>query len=117
MKQSNAYLIIIVTIIFVGITSIVSLYKDSENRRVEGERFLFPELSVSTDVNSLKSLNEIAEINIATFNENFSIIRNKDNWYLGAMTDWTPRNFKIDLETFLPSTTDSELIQQACNFL
>ena len=27
------------------------------------------------------------------------------------------RNFKIDLETFLPSTTDSELIQQACNFL
>ena len=56
MKQSNAYLIIIVTVIFVGITSIVSLYKDSENRRVEGERFLFPELSVSTDVNSLKLL-------------------------------------------------------------
>ena len=49
MKQSNAYLIIIVTVIFVGITSIVSLYKDAENRRVEGERFLFPELSVSTD--------------------------------------------------------------------
>ena len=23
--------------------------------------------------------------------------RNKDNWYIGAMTDWTPRDFKIDL--------------------
>ena len=53
MKQSNAYLIIIVTVIFVGITFIVSLYKDAENRRVEGERFLFPELSVSTDELSL----------------------------------------------------------------
>ena len=80
MKQSNAYLIIIVTVIFVGITFIVSLYKDAENRRVEGERFLFPELSVSTDENSLKLLNEITEINVTNFNENFSIIRNEYSW-------------------------------------
>ncbi len=31
--------------------------------------------------------------------------RNKDNWYLGAMTDWTPRNFKIDL-SFLEKGVD-----------
>ena len=74
MKQSNAYLIILITIIFVGLTFFVSLYKDAENRRVEGERFLFPELSVSTDENSLKLLNEIAEVNITTHEESFSII-------------------------------------------
>ena len=117
MKQSNAYLIIIVTVIFVGITSIVSLYKDSENRRVEGERFLFPELSVSTDVNSLKLLNEIAEINIANFNENFSIIRNEDNWYLPDLANFPVPLDKIkrvivgvaQLETIEPKTKNPDL--------
>lgn len=88
MKQSNAYLIILVSIIVVGITSIVSLYKDAENRRVEGERFLFPELSVSTDENSLKLLNEIAQINITNNNKNFTIIRSEDSWYIPSLADF-----------------------------
>ena len=117
MKQSNAYLIIIVTLIFVGITFIVSLYKDAENRRVEGERFLFPQLSVSTDENSLKLLNEIAEINIANFDGNFSIIRNEDNWYLPGLANFPVPLDKIkrvivgvaQLETIEPKTKNPDL--------
>ena len=117
MKQSNAYLIIIVTVIFVGITFIVSLYKDAENRRVEGERFLFPELSVSTDENSLKLLNEITEINVTNFNENFSIIRNEDSWYLPNLSNFPVPLDKIkrvivgvaQLETIEPKTKNPDL--------
>ena len=117
MKQSNAYLIIIISLIFVGFTFIVSLYKDAENRRVEGERFLFPALSVSTDENSLKLLNDIAEINISNNNGKFSIIRNEDNWYLPELANFPVPLDKIkrvivgvaQLETIEPKTKNPDL--------
>ena len=31
--------------------------------------------------------------------------RNGENWYLAAMTDWTPRNFEVDL-SFLDNDTN-----------
>ena len=117
MKQSNAYLIILIALIFAGLTFFVSLYRDAENRRVEGERFLFPELSVSTDENSLKLLNEIAEVNIANNKESFSIIRDEDSWYLPGLANFPVPLDKIkrvivgvaQLETIEPKTKNIEL--------
>lgn len=117
MKQSNAYLIIIIALIFVGLTFFVSLYRDAENRRVVGERFLFPELSVSTDENSLKLLNEISEVNIINNNGSFSIVRNEDSWYLPGLANFPVPLDKIkrvivgvaQLETIEPKTKNSEL--------
>ena len=53
MKQSTAYSVIISSILILIITVVISLYRDAENRRYEGERFLFPDLSVATNENSL----------------------------------------------------------------
>ena len=112
MKQSSAYTIIISSIAFLVITIIISLYKDSENRRSEGERFLFPKLSVSTDENSLKLLNTISEVKISNFDNNFSIKRDKENWYLPELANYPVPLDKIkkvivgvaQLETIEPKT-------------
>ena len=112
MRQSNAYKIIFVSIMMLAITILVSFYKDSENRRVEGERFLFPDLSVSTDKNSLELLNNIAEIKVVNNNNEFVIKRNKDNWYLPNLANYPVPLDKIkrvivgiaQLETIEPKT-------------
>ena len=117
MKQSSAYTIIISSVVFLVITIIVSVYKDSENRRYEGERFLFPKLSVSTDENSLKLLNTISEIKISNFNNNFSIKRDKENWYLPELANYPAPLDKIkkvivgvaQLETIEPKTKKPNL--------
>ena len=93
MRQSNAYLIIFMSIMILAITIMVSFYRDAENRRAVGERFLFPNLSIATDKNSLKLLNNIAEINVMTNSENFTIKRNQDNWFLPDLA-----NFPVPLD-------------------
>ena len=100
-----------------AITILVSFYKDSENRRVEGERFLFPNLSVSTDKNSLELLNNIAEIKVVSNNNEFVIKRNKDNWYLPNLANYPVPLDKIkrvivgiaQLETIEPKTKNPTL--------
>ena len=117
MKRANAYLVITFSIITLIITSIISFYRDAENRRYDGERFLFPKLSTSTNENSLKLLNDIAEIKIANFNNNFIIKRNKENWYLPNLANYPVPLDKIkklivgvaQLETIEPKTKSSNL--------
>ena len=93
MRQSNAYKIILISIIMLAITIMVSLYRDAENRRADGEKFLFPDLSEATDKNSLKLLNTISEIQVINSNSKFSIKRNKDNWFLPSLA-----NFPVPLD-------------------
>ena len=118
MRQSNAYKIIFVSIMMLAITILVSIYRDSENRRVEGERFLFPNLSVSTDKNSLELLNDIAEIKVINNNNEFIIKRNKDNWFLPNLANYPVPLDKIkrvivgiaQLETIEPKTKNPALL-------
>lgn len=117
MKQSTAYSVIISSILILVITVFISLYRDAENRRYEGERFLFPDLSVATNENSLKILNQIAEINVANNQENFSIKRNEDIWYLPNLANYPVPLDKIkklivgvaQLETIEPKTKNPNL--------
>ena len=117
MRQSNAYKIIFLSIMMLAITILVSIYRDSENRRVEGERFLFPNLSVSTDKNSLELLNNIAEIKVVNGNNEFVIKRNEDNWFLPNLANYPVPLDKIkrvivgiaQLETIEPKTKNPAL--------
>jgi len=117
MRRSNAYSIITVSIIILVITIIISFYRDAENRRYEGERFLFPKLSTATDENSLKLLNDIAEIKITNFSNSFIIKRDKENWYLPNLANYPVPLDKIkklivgvaQLETIEPKTKNPNL--------
>ena len=117
MKQSTAYSVIAFAIITLIITIIISLYRDAENRRYIGERFLFPELNVATGDNSLKIINQISEIKITNNNEDFSIKRNNDIWYLPKLANYPVPLDKIkklivgvaQLETIEPKTKNPTL--------
>ena len=117
MRRSNAYSIITVSIIILVITIIISFYRDAENRRYEGERFLFPKLSTATDENSLELLNDIAEIKITNFSNSFIIKRDKENWYLPNLANYPVPLDKIkklivgvaQLETIEPKTKNPNL--------
>ena len=117
MRQSNAYKIIFVSMIMLAITIMVSFYRDAENRRAEGEKFLFPDLSEATDKDSLKLLNDIAEIQVINNNSKFSIKRNKDNWFLPSLANFPVPLDKIkrvivgiaQLEAIEPKTKNPEL--------
>jgi len=117
MRQSNAYSIIFLSILVLAITIIVSLYRDAENRRTDEERFLFPDLSVATDKNSLKLLNNISKISITSNNKNFIIKRNNDTWFLPNLANFPVPLDKIkrvivgiaQLETIEPKTKNADL--------
>ncbi len=117
MRKANAYSVITFSIIILVITIFISLYRDAQNRRYEGERFLFPKLSTATDESSLKLLNDIAEIKIASFNSNFTIKRDEENWYLPNLAKYPVPLDKIkklivgvaQLETIEPKTKNPNL--------
>lgn len=117
MKKTHSYILIFFTVILITITVGVSWFRDLESRRVEGERFLFPELGISTDENALKMLNNITEIRINSSKELFSILRENDNWVIPDLANFPVSVDKIkrvivgiaQLETIESKTKNSDL--------
>ena len=117
MKKSHSYIILIATVILVSLTISVSWFRDIESRRVEGERFLFPELGISTDETALKMLNDIVEVKIEGPNGIFSIISNDKKWILPNLANFPVSVDKIKrvivglarLETIEAKTKNPEL--------
>ena len=117
MKKNHSYILIIVTFLLVSLTVSVSWFRDIESRRIEGERFLFPELGVPTDDNALKMLNDITEVRIESPKEIFSIIKNKESWILPDLANFPVSIDKIkrvivglaQLETIEAKTQNPEL--------
>ena len=117
MKKNHSYILIIVTMLLVSLTISVSWFRDIESRRVEGERFLFPELGTPTDANALKMLNDITEVRIESPKETFSIIKNRESWILPDLSNFPVSVDKIkrvivglaQLETIEAKTKNTEL--------
>ena len=97
-RKSQSYILILSTIIMISLTISVSWFRDIESRRIEGERFLFPELGTPTDESSLKMLNNIVTLKIESIKGEFYINKSQEKWTLPSLA-----NFPVSIDTFLPS--------------
>ena len=117
MKKSQSYILILSTIIMISLTISVSWFRDIESRRIEGERFLFPELGTPTDENSLKMLNNIVTLKIESIKGEFYINKSQEKWTLPSLANFPVSIDKIkrvivgisQLETIEPKTKNPEL--------
>ena len=117
MKKSQSYILILSTIIMISLTISVSWFRDIESRRIEGERFLFPELGTPTDESSLKMLNNIVTLKIESIKGEFYINKSQEKWTLPSLANFPVSIDKIkrvivglsQLETIEPKTKNPEL--------